>query len=499
MKGMQKNPPPPCFDSLAGVDQGEGGAVIRTRRFDTAPLNQLENVQKVKGGEGRRGTHAGPSKPLLVDITKYGATSEIIEHFFEFLNEETGEVIHTGFHDGKFVQYFDNGNTDKDGKPKLEPYNQAAWLADLRKGTFKAMARSRKSLYKQVNKRKKVFRIQYCLRHRINQHAGVDVKLSESEKAAYFGNLQRCGSVWTCPVCADRISRVREDEILQAITAHSNAGHFCYMLVLTFSHQKHDRLDELLQKFRAALDKLKSSRAYKNLMRAISNLGTIRALELTYGLSNGYHPHTHDLLFPCREGELTAQEIASLEESIFPLWRKACDKVGLAAPDRRHGVKITRSLTGPEYLTKFGKARRWSPAKELTRTMQKVGSSDFEKDRFTPFDMLRFGCENPNSEMWEHLEEKYVEYAKATYGFRQVNWSNGLKAYFGINAKTDQEIVEQEGEGATLLFVVPPEIWHRILNNVGDARLAILEAAEKGGRPAIEAELKRQLEISRAH
>jgi hypothetical protein len=48
----------------------------------------------------------------------------------------------------------------------------------------------------------KKFRVQICLKRKIQKDLNVQVCWNESDKKAHFGNVIRCGSVWVCPVCA---------------------------------------------------------------------------------------------------------------------------------------------------------------------------------------------------------------------------------------------------------------------------------------------------------
>ena len=118
----------------------------------------------------------------------------------------------------------------------------------------------------------------------------------EYEKARY-ANLRVCGSVWTCPVCAAKISEHRKKEIETAAAVHTEAGGFMYMVTYTFSHSRNDNLATLLgdgkQKFglSGALQRLRDSRGYKKLLEQIDHIGLVRNLEVTHGEANGWHPH----------------------------------------------------------------------------------------------------------------------------------------------------------------------------------------------------------------
>ena len=45
-------------------------------------------------------------------------------------------------------------------------------------------------------------RVRFCLRHRIDGLKGVEVRYNENREKAHYSNVQRCGSVWVCPICS---------------------------------------------------------------------------------------------------------------------------------------------------------------------------------------------------------------------------------------------------------------------------------------------------------
>ena len=88
-----------------------------------------------------------------------------------------------------------------------------------------------------------------CLKKRIDKDKLREVKYNESRKKAHWANVQRCGSIWSCPVCAKQITEKRREELKQAVntwqTRHEGA---IQLLTLTFSHSKSESLKSLLQR-----------------------------------------------------------------------------------------------------------------------------------------------------------------------------------------------------------------------------------------------------------
>ena len=306
---------------------------------------------------------------------------------------------------------------------------------------------------------------------------GVAVLQHEQTKRAHYGNLQRCGSVWTCPVCAARISEVRAAEVAAAMTVHTAAGGIAVMVTWTHSHTRDDQLPALLAGQRKAMAMMTSWRAYKDITARLGLVGTIRARELTYGDASGWHPHMHDVWLI--RSKLSADQLEALRLELFGLWYRACLKVGLPLPDAAHGVQVARAYSPAEYLAKWGRDSKWGTSRELTKANSKRG----RRNRYTPFDLLRgVGTITP-----DRAQRLWREYAQAMHGARQLTWSRGLKSAMGIADISDEEIAEGGEELTSLLTLIKPDDWRRVLKVEG--RATVLELAESGGAGAVRAYL----------
>lgn len=286
-------------------------------------------------------------------------------------------------------------------------------------------------------------RVSMCLR-RVNGN-NVSVHKHRKSGRSFFGGLLVCGSVWHCPVCAAKISERRRMELKLAFEQFKDEGGHISMLTLTFSHDRTDKLKDILHQFGQATQKFMSGRAYNNIRNEIGLIGRIRVLEVTYG-DNGFHPHTHIALF--HEREIDALEIRS---KMYDLWEKACNKVGLKT-SFEHGLDLQSAEDAEEYMSKHG---TWSLEQELSK-------AHIKKAKFgslSPFDFLRMYLQTED-EKYMNLFREYATYFK---GKRQVQWSQGLKKRFDLTEKTDAQLAEEKIEEADLLGLIGYENWKIIL------------------------------------
>ena len=80
-------------------------------------------------------------------------------------------------------------------------------------------------------------RVCNCLKKRIDKTQPRDIKYNEERKKAHYSNVQRCGSVWTCPVCAKQITEKKRSELEKGVDVWKNKHNGCLqLLTLTFSH-----------------------------------------------------------------------------------------------------------------------------------------------------------------------------------------------------------------------------------------------------------------------
>ena len=314
------------------------------------------------------------------------------------------------------------------------------------------------------------------------------VAVLKRHKSVWYDGLQTCKNHWKCPCCSEKNGIERREEVTAYSTACRRCGGSVVFATLTFSHNRFDDLNVLMEKMKTVESNLSSQRAYKKLQRDYLVDGTIRNLEVKLGF-NGWHPHLHVLYFlGC---ELSKDRIDSFKAELHNIWANECKKVGLKT-DKTHGVDIRNGDFVNQYITK------WSLANEVTGWMSKVGDKSI-----SPMDLLRMIkalSDFPNNEdlvnMVKQLKALWKEYIQAFKGRKQLNVSPSLKKRYKELAEAiqeerkerqereDQEEAEKEGcdnKVVCLKSFDDPEEWRLIV--YADLRSWILEIAKQVDDP----------------
>lgn len=283
-------------------------------------------------------------------------------------------------------------------------------------------------------------RVIYCLKNRIDKTKLRDVKYNEVRKKAHWSNVQRCGAVWICPVCAKQITEKRRNELQLGLKKWRTFGNFVYLLTLTFSHSVDHPLKFLLAGQRKALKKFYETTKVQAIFKRIGVEFKVKALEVTYG-QNGWHPHNHILLLSKKD--LGISLFCDVEQELSQLWIKACVSSGLNAPSMKYGLDLRDGSYAEKYVSK------WGLEQEMTKGHLKKGRNG----SFTPFDLLQLSIDDQiisnrkSSKLWQ-------EFGISIKGARQLEWGRGLKKFLDIEDKTDEELAEEtEKESITLRTV----------------------------------------------
>lgn len=266
-------------------------------------------------------------------------------------------------------------------------------------------------------------------------------------------------------MCSAVIRHGRALEIQEAADRWASVGNSVVMLTLTQQHTAEDALEDTLDRVLLGWGDLQRHRAWKALKRRLGVAGYVRAVEVTWGWRNGWHPHGHVLLFV--EGTLTEGEVQALEGEAFDQWQSVVMKRGGRPLDPRHGVRVSRGGAA-EYVAKL-QEHDAGTGLEMARLDLKRGRGS----SVMPFEFL----DSPTH------RARWVEYVEQTHGRRAITWSRGLRTLLGLDAEqTDDEII-CDTETADLVALLDAATYDgikrdplrlaRVLENVEDGREAL--------------------------
>lgn len=270
-------------------------------------------------------------------------------------------------------------------------------------------------------------------KHALNSNSQM-VAVDFNSKNAFYTGLQTCGSVWTCPICAARITEVRRQEIATAIDEAYKLGYQSAMITFTFPHNNTMSLEDTLNKQSKALALFRKGNVWTCYKKKVNFLGLIRALEVTHGV-NGWHPHTHELwLIDPKTKE------RAFKAFILQRWIECLKKVGLLPLNpskqqleavKKHSVDVKMNCKASDYIAKADSSANWGIDRELAKAANKGKGKGLH-----PFELL--------AEDTKKNQTLFIEFVQSIKGKSQLFWSHGLKEKLGIKQLSDEEIAENE-------------------------------------------------------
>ena len=306
-------------------------------------------------------------------------------------------------------------------------------------------------------------RVCSCLRQPVPGAAGVEVWRDLRHQAAHYKQLFVCGSVWSCAVCQSKITEVRREQLSAAVKAW---GGQIALVTVTLQHKRSDGLSELLGGLLEAVKKMRQGRRWQAFEERYGLVGTIRALECTYG-SHGFHPHAHYLFFLA-----PGQDMEAFTRELRGLYLPAVAKVGRYA-DPKWGIDVRwADAEIADYVAKWGKEPQWTVAHELAKSASKAGR-EHGLSMSELLDAYAVAGDVEAGRLWR-------EFALTFKGKKQLVWSHGLRALLlpDSEEQSDEEIAAATSEESVLLATLDLAAWRIVLAN--DARYELLEVASSG-------------------
>ena len=326
-----------------------------------------------------------------------------------------------------------------------------------------------------------------------------------------FSGLATCGSVWSCPVCANKIAARRSEEIAAAIRKWEAMGGRVAMVTLTMRHQRGQRLTDLWdclsaswgavirgtwvedqEKYGTPIFRRILSGKNKGEIVTENRIGWLRAAEATHPVVNGWHVHLHTLLFLKGDPDLDG-----LSKAMFQRWRTRLVGLGMTAPIASKGGLDARWIDAgddsavSEYLSKATYDGALRAGFELARGGQKKAGGA------TPFEMLANVCENLDNADDGVLQlraecdlARWWEWEEASKFRRQMTWSRGFRDFLRLEDEaTDEEIAAEDGTTAETVIseIIPNEGWATARRDIPAVRRRAVRWYQDEYLPTLEA------------
>lgn len=285
-------------------------------------------------------------------------------------------------------------------------------------------------------------RVKDCLKKRITTSKPVQVSYNPNTNKTNYNNLQRCGSICMCKVCAKIVTEKRRSELKQATGTWRKMGGFLYFISLTSRHTSNTHFRTLKSGQSKAQDYFFSGRKAEKLFAELGKVGHIISNETTYSPANGHHPHKHILIFS--DKQLSGFELYKLQHKLALHWQHCCKLAGIELPDLKHGLDLRDGTFAAEYISK------WGIEEEMTKSQQKQGKNG----SYTPWDLLQLSIDDIPLSNGKLPSKLFQEYALVFKGARLLSWSKGLKKLLNLLDVSDDEIIAELEKDKTSFVVI---------------------------------------------
>ena len=273
---------------------------------------------------------------------------------------------------------------------------------------------------------------------------------------ARIGSLQNSHSVWSSPLASAQICSQRSRELSTGLNNWlSIEEHSCLFLTLTVRHKKEDSLTSVWDCVSKAWGRVTSGKGWCDPINGAKSRYSIehigRSVECTFSPANGWHLHSHAVLFLGRE--LNGLEMEGLKQYLFSKWKAGCEAQGF------YGTSLARGID----LQRVDKKHAGQMAGYLTKGMlsglgAEVGSGGLKRAKgqnMTPFQILEAIGQGRRE-----LIPVWHSWERESLGRRQLLWSRGAKNALQVHTLTPQELEEREARRFThTLAQIAPEEW----------------------------------------
>lgn len=297
------------------------------------------------------------------------------------------------------------------------------------------------------------------------------VQLQEYGEGQYgFAWVQHCANPLLCFTCAPKIRFRRAQEVKKAAMWAISQGMAAIMITFTAPHYPDTDPRRQVDAFQAAKRRFKAGRWWQEQRARIGYRHSIRALEVTlthprYGIGNGAHVHDHGLYF-CEHQAFSEAEAAALLADWLPRWRDCLQAEGVEIRDMdaflHHGIKISLPhargrVVDDAALTAMAEYVADKMAVEISPGIfSKVGKGGEKSKHINHFEFFALALTK-----YKECRPYMLRLMWGLKGRAWMQWTRGLKSAAGIEEKSDEDLMRENGGGVLREYETKEE-WYKI-------------------------------------
>jgi len=270
---------------------------------------------------------------------------------------------------------------------------------------------------------KLVPRVSYCGQRTINKNSTFVNAVKGEKGSIYYENMQRCGSVWFCPICMFKLMKGRSEDLYEQLQSYKKKNKLILFVTFTIQHKKSDRLEYLHETLLGAFNFANKHGSWIKEKKKIP-IEYLRTLEVLYG-RNGWHPHLHSVF-------IGDEEIINSINVFINLYKKYLKSKNLVINE--HTVVVDKWNGKLDDMTDYifkGMMEKELHGGNLTKSGKGLNYFELLKNKY------------------DVQAKEYVEVMK---GKRQFHKSKNF--FCDIVEKTEAEILTDD-KVAEILFTIP--------------------------------------------
>lgn len=264
-----------------------------------------------------------------------------------------------------------------------------------------------------------------------SQSVRVCAKDCDNGTAVILHGVAYCSSIWTCPVCGRILRRRRAERTTDIFRRTMAMGYRLLFVTYTLSHTRDISASEMLERQRKAWRSFTNSRTYRDVIKRFGTGWAMRALEITYSNSSGWHPHYHAVY------AVASHVSDDVAKELYYAWAAAVLGTGSdALPQGFNAEYVADPDKVADYVSSWGGG-------DFKLGYEVSGIKLGRRGSRSPFQLAADALDGCDAS-----KMAFIEYADAIRGSRAQTWSRNWRAAFDL---LDDDVKEDTISSADLI------------------------------------------------